>query len=314
MTSQTMTYDNLATLKSNTFTRSDYSFGGWNGIIYTSNEEKTSSVNEFVQYVDLAPYFNKYGTNQKYHLELDLKPAKIVDGADNWINIYFQNGSTSKYHFRTINGENISSKNIIFTSNDFVHVSFDFEVFLSNTQDTYAMLAFYGGYGSGRVPIVKNVRVSLVSELSDGQVVSNLTTNGDITLYAKWKKLLYSNNAEINPDNDSYSSANEFMQYADFAPYIDTYGVDKVYNLEFDIKSENISNYNLMYVYFQNGNGAKYSFSKNVEVTTEYQHVSFDFIPYRTTYNQAEAILAFYGQYGTLNRPWVKNVRFSVYQ
>ena len=317
MASQKMVYDTPSVLSTNTFTLTDYIFGGWNGIFYSNNTEKDttndlySGNKEFVQYVDLAPYFNKYGTNRKYHMELDLRPEAIT-GSNNNIKIYFQNSSSTRYAFKTIDGVTANEKVVNFTSTDYKHVSFDFEVRDSKLTDTAAMLAFYGIYDSGRKPIIKNVRISLLPEVNDGDTVTNLTENSNITMYAKWKKLLYTNDTEKkHTDGTRY----EFMRYEDLAPYIDANGADSIYNLEFDIKSEDITNKNIITVYFQNGSNTRYQMKqKSIEVTTEYQHVSFDFVPYRSIYDVNQAYLAFFGTYNTGNNPVVKNVRLYVYK
>jgi len=160
-------------------TRDGYTFKGWKNILYFSSEEKTRNWSatkpEFMQYVDFAPYFDLYGVDKTYHLELDLKSEDVTN--KNSIVIYFQNGSATKYKF---------TRNISYTvSTDWLHVGFDFNVSLESTSETKAMLAFYGIYDSGNVPIVKNVELSLLPNvISDTKVVQN----GNHTLTAIWEE------------------------------------------------------------------------------------------------------------------------------
>ena len=93
---QSFNYDEQKKLSKNTFTKTGYTFSNWRRLLYSNDEEKSGS-GEFMQYADLAPYFDTYGTSTTYHLELDIKSADISNYSN--IRIYFQNGSSSKYGF-----------------------------------------------------------------------------------------------------------------------------------------------------------------------------------------------------------------------
>lgn len=106
---------------------------------------------EFIQYADLAPIFDRYGTDQTYSLSLDLKSADTSKGTN--INVYMQNGSSSKYNF--------VSKGVRVTE-EFQRFKFEgLTPRISNSGETRAMLAFYGTYRTGNYPIIKNVKVEL---------------------------------------------------------------------------------------------------------------------------------------------------------
>lgn len=108
------------------------------------------------------------------------------------------------------------------------------------------------------------------------------------------------------------SVSREFMQFTDFARFIDKYGLVP-YVLSFDIKSDNIALNNKIQVYFQNGSATKYEgLSQTVSVTTDWSHKELTFTPYVSTASQAKAMLAFYGTYDTGNKPSVRNVRLEL--
>lgn len=107
------------------------------------------------------------------------------------------------------------------------------------------------------------------------------------------------------------SGFNEFLRTTDLAPYIDTYGLVK-YQLDFDIKSANISQKNTAAVYMQNGSGARYSFYKTIDVTKDFVHYSVTFTPASSNSSLVNSYLAFYGTYGTGNVLSVENVELQL--
>lgn len=106
-------------------------------------------------------------------------------------------------------------------------------------------------------------------------------------------------------------SGNEFVQYYDLAPIFDGYGI-RQYTISFDIKSADVSVQNTMNVYMQNGSDQRYSFSVGVPVTTLYARQSVTVVPSLTSPGITQSILAFYGTYGTGNKPRVKNVKVEI--
>lgn len=104
------------------------------------------------------------------------------------------------------------------------------------------------------------------------------------------------------------SATREFIQFADLAPIIDEYGLIE-YTISFDIKSKDITNTNRIQVYLQNGSDTKYSFSKEIAVSTKFERKSITVIPTLNDATVKNAMLAFFGTYSTGNIPVVKNVK-----
>lgn len=105
-------------------------------------------------------------------------------------------------------------------------------------------------------------------------------------------------------------SSREFLQYVDFAPFIDKYGL-KEYTIEYTLRSASVANRNIIQAYFQNGSGTKYDFFviNTVEETDNYFKKKIT--PYKiSSQTETRAMLAFYGTYDTGNKPIVSNVRF----
>lgn len=119
-----------------------------------------------------------------------------------------------------------------------------------------------------------------------------------------WKRQLYFSTAELK-------ATGTFMACVDLAPYIDKYGLVE-YTVEFDLKSADTTNGNIILGYMQNGAGTKYSgFYQNCNVTTEYKHFSYDFTATKgDKYGiQSQAMLAFYGFGKQGNLAIVKNIK-----
>jgi len=116
--------------------------------LYTSPAEKTGT-SEFMQYVDLAPVIDTYGL-VKYQLSFDIKSANTTSNAS--INVYFQNGSTARYAGLSTN---------VGVTTGYVRHVLNFTPTLSNGTVAQSMLAFYGTYGTGNIPSIKNLRVQL---------------------------------------------------------------------------------------------------------------------------------------------------------
>lgn len=108
-----------------------------------------SSNGEFIQFADIAPIIDKYGL-VKYTISFDIK-SKDISKCD-VVNCYCQNGSATKYSI---------GYNPIKVTRDFKRVHVTITPTLSNSNETKAMLAFYGNYGTGNIPIIKNVKIEL---------------------------------------------------------------------------------------------------------------------------------------------------------
>lgn len=131
--------------------------------------EVNGTTSEFVQYADLAPIFDRYGTDKVYSLSLDLK-ATIPGG----VYVYMQNGSTTKYSF-VGNSVNVTTTYQRFTFNGLTAA-------ISNPSDVYAILAFYAGYGTGIIPSIKNVQVEIgpVATAFNPGTASYITLSGTL--------------------------------------------------------------------------------------------------------------------------------------
>ena len=146
---------------------------------------------EFMQYCDIAPIFDTYGTAVIYSLSVDLKSANT--GVTNVINVYMQNGSYTKYSF--------VSQGVTVTTE---YQRFKFEnltaagptaLWLANTpDDNRAMLACYGTYGTGNNPIMKNVQIEIKNHCTPFVVGTRGTT---VATGGGWKDLSNSNNGEL---------------------------------------------------------------------------------------------------------------------
>lgn len=96
----------------------------------------------------------------------------------------------------------------------------------------------------------------------------------------------------------------------DMAPIIDKYGVDREYSVSFDLKSKVAGEIN---VYSQNGSGTRYDIgTKTIQATTEFKRYSHTFRPTASNMEMNQAMLAFYGTYGSGRIPSVKNVKFEL--
>ena len=140
------------------------------------------------------------------------------------------------------------------------------------------------------------------SEMAIGRVskaYTNVSPVGGINLLA-------------NPTAEVISTNNEFVQYRDLAPIFDKFGhgSNKIYSLSLDLKA---SVAGPVLVYMQNGSTTKYQFvSQSVSVTTTYQRFTFpNLVAGLYDSGQTQAILAFYGTYGTARYPSIKNVQIE---
>ena len=131
--------------------------------------EVNGTTSEFVQYADLAPIFNRYGTNVTYSLSLDLKAT--IPGS---VHVYMQNGSYTKYSF-VANSVNVTTVYQRFTFNGLTAA-------ISTPSETEAILAFYTGYGSGIIPSIKNVQVEIspVATAFNSNTASHISLSGTL--------------------------------------------------------------------------------------------------------------------------------------
>lgn len=167
-------------------------------LVSNPTNEVIGTTNEFVQYADLAPIFNTYGL-VPYSLSLDLKATKSGD-----VYVYMQNGSATKYAF-VAQHVSVTTSYQRFTFNNLTPS-------ISTPTETAATLAFYGTYGTGVIPSIKNVQVELGTfatpfvngARSNTQAILDLTKNNTIT----------ANNLTYNSDGSfSFNGSNTYASF-----------------------------------------------------------------------------------------------------
>ena len=178
-------------------------------LLSNPTNEVIGTTSEFVQYADLAPIFNTYGTSVTYSLSLDLKAKKAGS-----VYVYMQNGSWTKYSFvgQSVNADTVYKR---FTFNGLTAA-------ISTPTETQAILAFYGGYGSGIIASIKNVQVEIspaATPFVDGsrsntQGLLDLTGNYTIDLtnaaYDNSSKIYLSGSKAIKINSNSSLFSNAF--------------------------------------------------------------------------------------------------------
>lgn len=153
----------------------------WKGMTATNlvsvpTKEVLGASSEFVQWGDIAPVFDTYGTGTGYSLSLDLKSK--VPGP---ITVYMQNGSATKYSF--------VNQSVTATTSYQRYTFNNLTAALQDVGQTQAQLAFYGVYGTGRIASVKNVQIEknafatpfVNGTRSNTQTILDLTNNNTIT-------------------------------------------------------------------------------------------------------------------------------------
>ncbi len=108
----------------------------------------TGGTNEFMRYMDLAPLIDSAGLGS-YSVEFDMKTSLSTATT---MYVYLQNGNGSRYSF---GGHGF---NIPVTSN-YQRTKLTVTIGYDDPSLSAAWLAFFGKYGTGNVPTVKNVVV-----------------------------------------------------------------------------------------------------------------------------------------------------------
>lgn len=147
--------------------------GGRNLLVNSNKTVGESATREFIQFADLAPIIDKYGLIE-YTISFDIKSKDITK--TNLITVYLQNGSGSKYQFSTS----------IAVNTKFERKSITVIPTLGDATFKEAMLAFFGTYNTGNIPIVRNVKVEKGNKNSDytqapEDVQSSIDTKANIT-------------------------------------------------------------------------------------------------------------------------------------
>lgn len=110
--------------------------------------------------------------------------------------------------------------------------------------------------------------------------------------------------------NRIYTSGIEFLRTIDCAELIDKQGIDRVYRISFELRTEIPGE---ILVYCQNGETSKYYFEEYINTTTDFQKYTIDVTPVVRNRDVTECYLAFYGEYGSGVIPYIKgDITFEI--
>ena len=151
-TSITQTNDKIALCATKTEVENIH-IGGTN--LLQDSEKEVVGTGEFVQYADIAPIFDEYGSVE-YTISFDIKSADVSQ--KNTVMVYCQNGTGAKY--------DIGSNHVPVTT-EYTRQSITVTPVLSQTTQTESWLAFYGTYNTGNYPSVKNVKIERGNKATD---------------------------------------------------------------------------------------------------------------------------------------------------
>ena len=134
--------------------------------------------------------------------------------------------------------------------------------------------------------------------------------------HTAWANKLEETTQEWTSKEYGLDNTGEFVFGPDITEFVDKYGLNRKYKIEFDLKSKDISKRNIINVYPHNGNGSKYGgFAGSYTVTTSYQHCIIDNITFyleKTNPNpKPNTCIVAYGNYGTGNVPVMKNLKIT---
>lgn len=121
---------------------------GGHRFMYTSRGSLRGG-SEFMQYTDLAPLIDRYGVKE-YTLKGKIRSLDTTNS--NIVNAYFQNGSDTRYTF----GKALN----VTTADEAFEFNFT-PTDRSSTGVVRAMLAFYGTYDTGNIPVVSDIEFYL---------------------------------------------------------------------------------------------------------------------------------------------------------
>lgn len=131
--------------------------------------------------------------------------------------------------------------------------------------------------------------------------------------HTAWANKLEETTQEWTSKEYGLDNTNEFVFGPDITEFVDKYGLNRKYKIEFDLKSKDVSKRNIINVYPHNGYGSKYGgFAGGYTVTTSYQHCIIDNITFSLeTDPKPNTCIVAYGKYGTGNFPVMKNVKIT---
>lgn len=103
--------------------------------------------NEFLKTVDCAPIFDIY-PEQSFKVTFEICSTKVGE-----VQMYQQNGTKARYYFEPI---------VISVTEDFTEVCLTVNPELKDENEKESFLAFYGEYGSGIIPTVRDIDIEVV--------------------------------------------------------------------------------------------------------------------------------------------------------
>jgi phage minor structural protein len=132
---------------------------GGRNLLLDSETEKTREPGgtqvEFLQYADIAPIIKEHGFIE-YTISFDIKSADVSQS--NSIAIYCQNGNGTLHSI---------GYNYITVTTDYERHHITVTPVIQNEEETQSYLAFYGTYGTGNIPFVKNVKIEKGNKATD---------------------------------------------------------------------------------------------------------------------------------------------------
>lgn len=115
--------------------------------------------------------------------------------------------------------------------------------------------------------------------------------------------------SEARVTSNGTASTNEYAAVCNTLPIFDTYGLVP-YTLSFDIKAAVAHSFSL---YGTSGSNPKYTFTqKSINVTTEWQRISYTFTPTLSAENGTWARISVYGVYGSGAIVSLRNVKLEL--
>ena len=181
-------FDEPQQLRQNMFKRPGYRFAGWDIQIYHNPKEvgksQGASQLEWISYDYLEDVFQRYGTANPYTYVFDAKSLNIANRAA--IEIYLLNdgdGNTPRYCFAPIRRVSFD------VTEEYATYTISTDVAPTGHTNTHANVCFYGQYGTGNAPWVKDLHIRTV--VPDMQELLNATCiDGEtITAIAQWEPL-----------------------------------------------------------------------------------------------------------------------------
>jgi prepilin-type N-terminal cleavage/methylation domain-containing protein len=118
-------------------------------LIPAGSAEKTGA-NEYLRYYNIVSVIDNWGL-RPYKISFDIK--SVDTSKQNYMQVYGQNGNGAKYIF---------AANVPVTSS-FMRQTVTVTPARGSATEVDSYLSFYGTYGSGNVPTVKNLRVELAN-------------------------------------------------------------------------------------------------------------------------------------------------------